>query len=112
MSYEVRPKNINILYDIYKIRSELIKNKILNLKKTESGFPYEEIDAFNFLKFGINKMKKNPYYFLKQISKNKPRLRILILSDDLEKVRLKRDRPKSKLIYYKIRIDKDLVLPL
>lgn len=64
LSYEVRPKNINILYDIYKIRSELIKNKILNLKKTESGFPYEEIDAFNFLKFGINKMKKNPYYFL------------------------------------------------
>ena len=70
LKYEVRPLSINIEYDLEKIKRNLLKYKILKTKKTNNGFEYEEIDAKNFLNYGLLKLKKDPYFFLKKKSIN------------------------------------------
>jgi aminoglycoside 3-N-acetyltransferase len=64
LKYEVRPLSINIEYDLIKIKKDLLKFKILKNNKANNGFVYEEIDAKKFLKYGLEKLKKNPYFFL------------------------------------------------
>ena len=38
----------------------------MKIKKTSNNFTYEEIDAKQFLNFGLKNLKKNPYFFLKK----------------------------------------------
>ena len=64
--FEVRPKQINIEYDLKKLKKNLLKLKIMKIKKTSNNFTYEEIDAKQFLSFGLKNLKKNPYFFLKK----------------------------------------------
>jgi aminoglycoside 3-N-acetyltransferase len=64
--FEVRPLTIDIQYDLKKIKKDLIKLKILIKKRTINNFVYEEIDAKQFLIYGLKKLKKNPYFFLKK----------------------------------------------
>jgi len=66
LNFEVRPLSINIEYDLTKIKRNLFQSKILKNKRTKSGFLYEEIDANKFLNFGLKKLTKNPYFFLKK----------------------------------------------
>lgn len=65
----VRPKKIKILYDLNKIKNELIKKKILIKKITKSGFNYEEIQTNKFYNWGIKKLNKNIFYFLTPLSR-------------------------------------------
>lgn len=64
--FEVRPKQINIEYDLKKLKKNLLRLKIMKIKKTSNNFTYEEIDAKQFLSFGLKNLKKNPYFFLKK----------------------------------------------
>ena len=62
--YIVRPKGINISYNLKKIKKDLIQKEILKIKKTKNNFIYEECDAKDFFNFSLEKIKKNPLYFL------------------------------------------------
>ena len=66
VKYIVRPKGINISYNLKKIKNDLIKEDILKVKKTENNFLYEECDAKDFFYFSLQKIKKNPLYFLSE----------------------------------------------
>ena len=68
--YIVRPKGINISYNLKKIKNDLIKENILKVKKTENNFTYEECDAKDFFYFSLQKIKKNPFYFLSEKTVN------------------------------------------
>ena len=68
-TYQVRPMNLNITYDLLKIKNDLEKQKILINKKTKKGFPYQEYNARKFYKFAISKLNKNPLYFLDKKTK-------------------------------------------
>ena len=68
--YIVRPKGINISYNLKKIKNDLIKENILKVKKTENNFIYEECDAKDFFYFFLKKLKKNPFYFLSEKTVN------------------------------------------
>ena len=62
--YIVRPKGIDISYNLNKIKKDLSKEGILKLKKTKNNFKYEECDAKDFFYYSLEKIKKNPLYFL------------------------------------------------
>ena len=63
--FEVRPKKIIIEYDLKKLKKDLLRLKIMEIKRTSDNFTYEEIDAKQFLNYGLKNLKKNPYFFLK-----------------------------------------------
>ena len=64
--YIVRPRGIDISYNLKKIKSDLIKEDILKIKKTKNNFIYEECDAKDFFYFSLQKIRKNPLYFLSE----------------------------------------------
>ena len=53
--YIVRPRGIDISYNLKKIKSDLIKEDILKIKKTKNNFIYEECDAKDFFYFHYKK---------------------------------------------------------
>ena len=82
--YIVRPKGIDISYDLGKIKSDLIRESILKVKKTKNNFSYDECDAKDFFYFSLEKIKKNPLYFL-----NKKTINFLNSNKILKKGRIK-----------------------
>jgi aminoglycoside N3'-acetyltransferase len=82
--YQVRPLNINITYDLNKIKLNLIKEKILINKNTSEGFPYQQYNAKDFYEFSMKKLKKDSLYFLDTSTK-----KILHKKNLLKKGRLK-----------------------
>ena len=62
----VRPRKINIKYDLVKIENELESQGILKKYFLRKSFPYSVCDAADFLKFSLEKLNENPLYFLTQ----------------------------------------------
>ncbi len=65
----VRPRKLNITYDLNKIKKDLFKNKILKQKKIE-GFNYFIYNSVKFFEFCNYKLNKDSLYFLDKKSKN------------------------------------------
>ena len=63
LKMHVTPKRIKIKYNLNKIKSDLIKSKILKTKKTKSNFHYSIFDVRDFHNFCIKKMNKNSFLF-------------------------------------------------
>ncbi len=68
--YIVRPRGIDISYNLNKIKGDLFKQGILKSKKTKNNFQYEECDANDFFYFSLEKIKQDPLYFLSEKTKN------------------------------------------
>jgi aminoglycoside 3-N-acetyltransferase len=66
----VKPRKIEISYDLKKIKNDLSKNKILK-KKNFNGFDYEIYNSCDFFDFCIKKIKQDNLYFLDKKSKLK-----------------------------------------
>ena len=66
----VRPMGINIIYDLKKIRDDLLNNSILKSYKFEDELIYDIFDANDFLEYINNKIEKDPLYLINQNSKN------------------------------------------
>ena len=65
----VKPRKINITYDLSKIKNDLIKNKILKQKKI-GLFNFEIYNSNKFFEFCSHRLKKDNLYFLDKKSKN------------------------------------------
>jgi aminoglycoside 3-N-acetyltransferase len=64
LKMHVVPKKLKIKYDLLRIKQDLIKKKILNLKKINMNFCYYVCDVRKFHNYSLNKLNKNPFYFL------------------------------------------------
>ena len=65
----VRPRKLDISYNLDKIKKDLIKNKILKQEKI-GIFNYEIYNSRKFFEFCSNKLEKDNLYFLDNKSKN------------------------------------------
>ena len=65
----VKPRKINITYDLSKIKKDLIKNKVLKQKKF-GLFNYEIYNSNKFFEFCNHRLKKDNLFFLDKKSKN------------------------------------------
>ena len=65
----VKPRKINITYDLSKIRQDLIKNKIIKQKKI-GLFNYDIYNSNKFFEFCNHRLSKDNLYFLDKKSKN------------------------------------------
>jgi len=60
----VRPKDVNLNYEVQRVRKELKKEGILKSYTFEKKIKYDVTDAKNFLDYVMQKIKKNKLYFL------------------------------------------------
>jgi len=65
----VRPRQIDIKYDLDKVEADLLKQSILTKHTKPSGFSYSSFSARDFLEFARNEIKRDPLYFLTKDTK-------------------------------------------
>jgi aminoglycoside 3-N-acetyltransferase len=65
----VRPRQIDISYNLPKVKSELLKEGILTQHQLRKRFPYTICDAETFLVYALDKLKIDPLYFLTEETK-------------------------------------------
>ena len=65
----VRPRKLNISYDLNKVKADLLKNKILKQKKI-GIFDYYVYNSTKFFEFCSYKLNKDNLYFIDKKSKN------------------------------------------
>jgi len=70
LKFHVRPKGLNIRYDLKKIQNDLIKNNIMKTFHFEKKVIYQIVNSKDFFDYSFSKLNKDPYYFIDDNSKN------------------------------------------
>ena len=60
----VRPRQIDIKYDLGKIKNDLTDQSILTTHLLKKTFSYSLCNAADFLNYALEQLKNDPFYFL------------------------------------------------